>query len=90
MLSALTKAQVAELFHISFLDVLSTRLDPSRYVLYLRTAAGRRSYFPDLTLPPSFDRKALDSWTERSRSARLRTLVSRRLAKIIEGASVEA
>jgi len=29
----LRNAQVVEVFHIAFLDVLSSRLDPARYVL---------------------------------------------------------
>lgn len=59
-------------------------------LVYVGAAAGRPSYFPELTLPPDFDRGALDSWTERIAGPRLRTLVSARLAAALESASVEA
>lgn len=58
--------------------------------VYVRTAAGRRSYFPELTLPATFDRQVLESWTARIRSPRLRTLVSRRLAAALQGAAADA
>jgi predicted transcriptional regulator of viral defense system len=57
--------------------------------VYLRAAAGRRSYFPELTLPPRFDRGALRSWIDRIPSARLRTLASRRLDSALANAAVE-
>lgn len=39
----LSQAQVAELFHVAFLDVLSTRLEPSRFVL--KGGANLRYFF---------------------------------------------
>jgi hypothetical protein len=43
MTDILSRAQVAELFHVAFLDVLSTRLDPARYVL--KGGANLRYFF---------------------------------------------
>jgi len=58
--------------------------------VYTAAAAGRPSYFPELTLPAGFHRAALDPWTERISSRRLRTLVSERLAAALGAASFEA
>lgn len=55
--------------------------------VYLRAAAGSRAFFPELSLPANFDSAALSEWTERIGSARLRTLVSRRLAEVLRDAS---
>jgi predicted transcriptional regulator of viral defense system len=54
--------------------------------VYVRAAAGNRAYFPELSLPPDFDNAQLDEWTARIESARLRTLVSRRLREILRQA----
>jgi predicted transcriptional regulator of viral defense system len=48
-------------------------------LVYVRAAAGRRAYFPELYLPDDFHRERLGEWTERISSARLRTIVGRRL-----------
>lgn len=54
MNGSLSRAQVAELFHIAFLDVLATRLEPSRYVLKggtnLRYFFGSARYSEDIDL----------------------------------------
>jgi len=42
-MTALSNAQVTELFHLAFLDVLSKRLDPARYVL--KGGANLRYFF---------------------------------------------
>lgn len=42
-MAELTKAQITELFHLAFLDVLSKRLDPARYVL--KGGANLRYFF---------------------------------------------
>lgn len=42
-MAALSNAQITELFHLAFLDVLSKRLDPARYVL--RGGANLRYFF---------------------------------------------
>lgn len=47
--------------------------------VYVRAAAGSRAYFPELSLPKSFDDSQASEWAERIESARLRTLVTRRL-----------
>jgi hypothetical protein len=50
----LTRAQVAELFHIAFLDVLASRLEPSRFVLKgganLRFFFGSSRYSEDIDI----------------------------------------
>lgn len=55
-------------------------------LVYLRAAAGGRAYLPELTLPDEFDHNALRSWGDRIGSARLRTLVGRRLKELVDGA----
>jgi hypothetical protein len=52
-------------------------------LVYVRAAAGRRAYFPELHLPDDFDRERLSGWTERISSARLRTIVDRRLREAV-------
>lgn len=42
-MAAFTNAQITELFHLAFLDVLSKRLDPARYVL--KGGANLRFFF---------------------------------------------
>lgn len=51
--------------------------------VYVRAAAGSRAFFPELSLPEHFDDAQLRKWTDRIRGARLRTLVSRRLAEVL-------
>jgi len=53
--------------------------------VYVRAAAGSRAFFPELSLPPGFDPAQLEIWTGRIESARLRTLVSRRLRETLTG-----
>lgn len=55
-------------------------------LVYLRAAAGGRAYPPELTLPDAFDHDALNAWVDRIGSPRLRTLVSRRLKELLNGA----
>jgi len=50
--------------------------------VYVRAASADRAYFPELSLPAGFDDGELERWTERIASARLRTLVSRRLDEV--------
>ena len=52
-------------------------------VVYVRAAAGRKAYFPELSLPGTFDRSVLHLWTDRIPSPRLRTMVSRRLRETL-------
>ena len=44
----------------------------------------------DLTLPDEFDHDALRAWVDRIGSLRLRTLVSRRLKELVDGAVATA
>jgi predicted transcriptional regulator of viral defense system len=55
--------------------------------VYVRAAAGSRAYFPELSLPAGFSRARLEQWVERITSARLRTLVSRRLHEVVPAKS---
>ncbi|MBS1677020.1 MAG: hypothetical protein JST08_06510 [Actinobacteria bacterium] len=55
-------------------------------LVYLRAAAGGRAYLPELTLPDAFGHDALNAWVDRIGSPRLRTLVSRRLKELLDGA----
>jgi predicted transcriptional regulator of viral defense system len=57
--------------------------------VYVRAAAGGRAYFPELSLPRSFDRRAIGEWIERIESARLRTMVSRGVREALRGAGSE-
>jgi Nucleotidyl transferase AbiEii toxin, Type IV TA system len=50
---SLSDAQVVELFHISFLEVLSRRLDPSRYVL--KGGANLRYFFGSVRYSEDID-----------------------------------
>ena len=54
--------------------------------VYIRAAVGSRAYFPELSLPKSFDDSKAREWTERIESRRLRTLVSRRLHEVLRRA----
>lgn len=51
--------------------------------VYVRAAVGGRAFFPELSLPSDFDDAKLREWTPRIGSARLRTLVSRRLGEVL-------
>lgn len=51
--------------------------------VYVRAASGTRAFFPELFLPAGFKERELEKWTERIESARLRTLVSRRLGEVL-------
>jgi predicted transcriptional regulator of viral defense system len=55
--------------------------------VYVRAAAGSRAFFPELALPRDFDDAQIGKWTGRIESARLRTLVSRRLREALRQAS---
>ncbi len=57
--------------------------------VYVRTAAGARAYFPELSLPGGFDEDELEQWTARIASARLRTRVTRRLDEVLGAARRE-
>jgi predicted transcriptional regulator of viral defense system len=58
-------------------------------IVYVRAAAGKKAYFPELSLPRNFDRGALESWTDRISSPRLRAMVSRRLRESLKGAATD-
>lgn len=58
--------------------------------VYIRAAAGSIAYFPELSLPESFDASSAKEWCERIRSPRLRTLVNRRLRDVLKGADRDA
>lgn len=55
--------------------------------VYVRAAAGSRAFFPELSLTADFDDAAIKGWTDRIESARLRTLVSRRLREALRQAA---
>lgn len=55
-------------------------------LVYVRAAAGSKAYLPELTLPRGFEHERLDAWVDRVAAARLRTLVSRRVADLLGGA----
>ncbi len=57
--------------------------------VYVRAASGSRAFFPELSLPASFDAGELETWTARIESARLRTLVSRRFDEVLGAAPQE-
>jgi hypothetical protein len=52
-MAALSAAQITELFHIAFLDVLSKRLDPTRYVL--KGGANLRYFFGSVRYSEDID-----------------------------------
>ena len=54
--------------------------------VYVRAASASKAFFPELTLPADFDDGQIERWTGRIASGRLRTLVSRRLGAVLEGA----
>lgn len=55
--------------------------------VYVRAPRGTRSFFPELSLPESFDERALQRWSHRIATPRLRTLVSRGLTEALRQAS---
>ncbi len=57
--------------------------------VYVRTAAGSRPSFPELTLPRRFVKNRLREWTDRIESKRLRTLVARHLRATLREADRE-
>ena len=58
--------------------------------VYVAQASGRtRRRLPELDLPASFSRRAIDRWIHRIRSPRLRTLVAERIARALENADYE-
>ncbi len=52
-MESLTNAQIIELFHVAFLDVLASRLDPARYVL--KGGANLRYFFESLRYSEDMD-----------------------------------
>ena len=52
-MAELTNAQITELFHLAFLDVLSKRLDPARYVL--KGGANLRFFFASARFSEDID-----------------------------------
>lgn len=57
--------------------------------VYLRAPRGGRVLLPELELPAGFRRQVLEEWTGRIRRPRLRTLVVRGLASILNRSSPE-
>lgn len=57
--------------------------------VYVRAPRGGRSYFPELSLPASFNPAKFESWLTAIRTPRLRTLVARGLDSAIEQAREE-
>jgi len=51
--------------------------------VYLRATRGGRVHLPELELPDNFERARLEEWTRRIGRPRLRTLVTRGLAKTL-------
>jgi predicted transcriptional regulator of viral defense system len=51
--------------------------------VYVRAAAGSRAFFPEITLPGNFDEAEIEGWANRIESARLRTMVWRRLREVL-------
>jgi predicted transcriptional regulator of viral defense system len=55
-------------------------------LVYIRTAAASRAYFPELLLSPGFSRGKAKQWVRGIENPRLRTLVSRRLREVLDKA----
>lgn len=55
-------------------------------LVYVRAAAGSRAHLPELYLSQDFDPGELEQWVDRIQSPRLRTIVRRRLSKLLETA----
>ncbi len=58
-------------------------------MVYIRAARGVRSFFPELSLPESFDETQLKGWTRRLATPRLQTLVSRGVEQALRQATRE-
>ncbi len=52
-MASLSNAQIVEIFHVAFLDVLSKRLDPARYVL--KGGANLRYFFDSMRYSEDID-----------------------------------
>jgi predicted transcriptional regulator of viral defense system len=57
--------------------------------VYIRAAPGAQIYFPELSLPQTFDETQLENWTQHIATPRVRTLVSRGLTRALQQASRE-
>lgn len=55
--------------------------------VYVRAAAGRRAFFPELSLPAGFSEPRLEEWLDRIGSARLKTIVARQVREVLKGAA---
>jgi predicted transcriptional regulator of viral defense system len=55
--------------------------------IYVAASRGNRTYLPELELPEAFRRQELERWIALISRARLRTLVSRGLKRVLSGAS---
>lgn len=55
--------------------------------VYVRAAAGRRAFFPELSLPADFSELRLKEWLDRIRGARLKTIVTRHIREALKGAA---
>ena len=55
--------------------------------VYIRAARGAHPFFPELSLPESFDKTLLAAWTHRLPTPRLQTLVSRGVEQALEQAA---
>jgi predicted transcriptional regulator of viral defense system len=51
--------------------------------VYVRATSRGAAYFPELSIPEDFDDGEVERWIGRIESARLRTLVSRRLGEVL-------
>jgi predicted transcriptional regulator of viral defense system len=51
--------------------------------VYIRAPRGKRTFFPELSLPEGFDDAELERWTERIPSQRVRTVVARGIEEAI-------
>jgi predicted transcriptional regulator of viral defense system len=51
--------------------------------VYVRSAAGSRAFFPELSFPEDFDQAQMEEWIGRIKGSRLRTIVSRRLREVL-------
>lgn len=58
--------------------------------VYVRAAAGSRAFFTELSLRSDFDADSLEQWIERIKSARLRTICSRRIRKVLRASPATA
>lgn len=56
--------------------------------VYIRASRGTPSFFPELSLPESFEHGQLERWTQRIATPRQRTLVSRGLTQALRQASL--